>query len=491
MSVSPLPPERGSMGAGLSATNAPSVALPLRFVLAGLLAFVIGLSLLLMHPEILTTYHYNQRVIATTHLFVLGWILTAAMGAVYQLVPVALETKLHSERMARWQFVFHIVGVAGMVWMFWRWDMKQVGHFGSALAVGVVLFVYNIARTLARVPRWNVIATSVTSMLIWLSLTVTAGLAIDAAKCAYDPDSSAAGGAAFSPAINGLKIVARLVGKFDPIGAMHAHAHIGVVGVFMILIVGVSYRLVPMFTLSELQSHRRASSSVMLLNAGLVGAFVTILLRSPARPIFAGLMLAGLTIYLIELRAILAARKRRRLDWGLKGFLVGVGLLVPVAILGVVLSLPSLTMTQTVGQLENAYGFLALLGTITLAIQGMLYKIVPFIVWYCRYSKQIGVGPVPSLSDLYSERIQVLGLAFYCLGLTITTAAIVMSHSLMARWGCAALAAGTALFAINMLIILGHLLRRTTAHQPRPFKPAPTDRPSLQGFRRSAPLTCL
>ncbi len=140
----------------------------------------------------LATYHYNQYVIAATHLFVLGWITTIVMGAMYQLVPVALETKLYSERLARWQFMFHLVGFSGMVWMFWTWDMKHVGHFGWVLAVGVGLFVYNIARTLLRVPRWNVIATAVASALAWLSLAVLAGLMIAAGKCSYESTSALA-----------------------------------------------------------------------------------------------------------------------------------------------------------------------------------------------------------------------------------------------------------------------------------------------------------
>ena len=32
-----------------------------------------------------------------------------------------------------------VLGVAGMVWTFWVWDMKQVGHFGTVLALGVGL----------------------------------------------------------------------------------------------------------------------------------------------------------------------------------------------------------------------------------------------------------------------------------------------------------------------------------------------------------------
>lgn len=447
----------GANPGSLSTANAPAITLPLRFIVTGLLAFVTGLVLLLLRPEILTTYHYNQHVIATTHLFVLGWLCTVVMGSVYQLVPVALETKLHSERMARWQFVFHTVGFVGMVWMFWRWDMKQVGHFGSVLAVGVVLFVYNIARTLVKVPRWNVVATSVASTLIWLSTTVLAGLAIAAAKCAYDPDSSAAAGAAFAPAITGLKAIASVVSKFDPIGAMHAHAHVGVLGVFIVLIVGVSYRLVPMFTLSELQSPRRAMASVLLLNAGLLGAFVSVLTRSNTRPLFAGVMLAALALYFIELRAVLRARKRRKLDWGVRGFLTGVCLLLPLSVLGVVLSWPTLPLTQFVGQLENVYGLVALLGTVTLAIQGMLYKIVPFIVWYSRYSRQIGRAPVPALSDLYSARLQVAGLITYCVGLVTCAAATLCSHAPVARAGAGIMIAGTVVFLVNVLKIMSHM----------------------------------
>src|SRR5215217_704454 len=96
-------------------TAPSSVRLPLAFMLAGLLALTTGVGWLVVRPSILSTYHYNQSVIALTHLFVLGWICSIVMGAMYQLVPVALETKLYSERLAKWQFAFHLVGFIGMV----------------------------------------------------------------------------------------------------------------------------------------------------------------------------------------------------------------------------------------------------------------------------------------------------------------------------------------------------------------------------------------
>jgi cbb3-type cytochrome oxidase subunit 1 len=439
--------------------HAPSVNLPLRFMVTGMLSLLTGVILLVLRPEMLATYHYNQYVIATTHLVVLGWICTIVMGAMYQLVPVALETRLHSERLAIWQFTFHLVGFSGMVWMFWTWNMKQVGHFGAVLMVGVGLFIYNIARTLLRVPRWNVIATAVASALGWLSLAVCAGLTIAVGKCSYESSSVLAPGNPIGVLLHGLKSVATFTARFDQIGAMHAHAHLGALGVFVMLIVGISYKLVPMFTLSELQNPRRALASVALLNAGVLGSFVTILLRHPFKFAFALIVVAGLACYGLEMITILRARKRRALDWGLKSFLTAISLLAPLSLLALILSWPGLPLTTLTGRLENLYGFLALAGVVSFAIIGMFYKIIPFLVWYGSYSTHIGLRKVPSLAELYSPDLQALGYWTYVAGLTVTTTAILLGHAAAVTCGCALLALSLAALGLNVAKILSHLVR--------------------------------
>jgi hypothetical protein len=152
-------------GPGWPGANVLNIRVPLLFILAGITSLLVAISLIFLRPEVLTTYHYNQYVIAITHLIVLGWIGSVVMGAMYQLVPVALETRLFSQKLAGLQFALHLVGFCGMVWMFWTWNMKQVGHFGSVLGLGVLLFIYNLFRTLLRVPRWNVVATAIASTL--------------------------------------------------------------------------------------------------------------------------------------------------------------------------------------------------------------------------------------------------------------------------------------------------------------------------------------
>ena len=440
-----------------------SVSLPLRFVLTGMASLFLGVLLLTLRPDLLATYHYNQFIIAVTHLFTLGFASSVIMGAMYQLVPVALETRLYSERLAKWQFVFHLVGVAGMVWMFWRWDMKQVGHFGSVFAVGVALFAWNILRTLLRVPRWNPIAAAVACALGWLGLTVAVGLALAAAKCAYPDEPSSAAARAVAPALVALKALAGFVARFDQMAAMHTHAHLGGAGFMLMLIVGFSYRLVPMFTLSEVRSWRRVRWSIGLLNVGLALTCVGTLLRHPLKFFGALVIAAGLTIYLIEITAMLRARQRRVLDWGLRYFATALTMLGAAGLLGVALSWPKLKLTPFTGQLENAYGFAFLVGVVALAILGMLYKIIPFLVWQARYSPLIGRQKVPALADLYSPRLQVAGYWTFLAGLLAVITATVAGSERAMPWGCGLLLLSLGVFLLNTISILRHLVRPRSA----------------------------
>lgn len=439
--------------------NAPSVRLPLAFILTGLTALCVGVSWLIASPPVLSTYHYSPFAIAATHLFVLGWICSVVMGAMYQLVPVALETKLHSQRLAQVHFLCHAIGFVGMVWMFRASNMKQVGHFGSVMALGVGLFVYNIARTLLKTPKWTVVASAITAALGWLSLGVTMGLCIAAAKCLSEEMDAASNPSWLGGGGRSLQAIGRFMQHFDAISAMHAHAHLGGIGFFIMLIAGVSYKLVPMFTLSEIQSHRRAALSVALLNIGLAGSFVTILRRSPWKLTFALVTIAALTLYGIELAAILRARKRRVLDWGVKTFLTGVGFLLPLAPLAIVLSWPTLPLNAFTGQLENLYGFLALIGAVSLALIGMLYKIIPFLVWFGVYSKKVGFAKVPALADLYSQQLQIAGYFSFLGGLAVISAGIVAASGQAIRVGGIVLASSVMTLLLNVALMLAHFVR--------------------------------
>lgn len=461
---------------GSPAVKPASTRLPLLFACTGLLALAAGVTCLTLRPDLLAEYHYNQHVVAVTHLMVLGWILTVVMGSMYQLVPVALEARLHSERLAAVQYLLHLVGFVGMVWMFWVWNMKQVGHFGSILAAGVGLFVYNIIRTLRHVPRWNVTATAVSAALVWITLTIVAGLSLATAKCVGDFESGAPQAGSVGTLLSALKSLAGTLARLDAISMMHAHAHLGAVGCFAVLIVGVSYKLVPMFTLSEVQNTPRAVLSVLLLNIGLAGSIPAMVWQSPWKLLFAVVMATGLVFFGWELRAILRARKRRVLDWGLRYFLTSLVMFLPVSLLGLILAWPGLTLNTFTGRLENLYGLLGFLGIITFAILGMLYKIIPFLVWFSCYSGLIGKTRVPTLSELYSTRLQAVGYWFYLAGMVATSVGILSAGEWNIRVGCGLLVVAVATMLINVVKMLSHFLH-TSSPLPMTAQPRVSPQP--------------
>lgn len=419
---------------GLAGMQAAAVRLPLCFVLTGVLSLLVSAGALLAQPELLAMYHYTPHLIAITHLFVLGFICSIVMGAMYQLVPVTLETQLFSERLVKFQFAAHVIGFVGMVWAFWNFNMAMVGVFGSVVTLGVGLFVFNLACTLTKVRRWNTIKFGITSALLWLSATVAAGLFVTASKF-------------------------WTIFAFQSLAAMHAHAHLGVVGVFVLMIVTVSYKLVPMFTLSELQSERRAWASVALINIGLVGIFITVLFQEPFKPLFALVTISGFILYGWEMIAILRARNRRVLDWGMKYFLTAIGLLLPLSILALALTWSGLPVNAVTMQLESVYGLLGMIGLVGLAILGMLYKIVPFLVWFHSYSRHIGRAKVPALADMYSVRLQIAGFWTFLTGLAGLSVATAWSHAAGIRWGGGLLVLSLAIFALNMGKMLAHFVR--------------------------------
>jgi hypothetical protein len=433
----------------ITAANAPSASLPLRFIIAGLLALGIAGAWLVVNPSLITEYHYGPQPVAFTHLVLLGFGLSVVMGVLYQLGPVALDVKLYSERLARFQSWLHLIGVPGMVCMFLKWDFKQIGHFGSVFGIGVILFVYNMARTLARIPRWTPIAFGIATGIGWMLVTMSAGLFIACAKC--------------WPSLS----------SFAPLPQMHAHAHLGLLGIFITLIVAVSYRLVPMFAVSKVQSSRRAAWSIALLNLGVASVATTILFQSPWKIGAALITISGLALFNVELRAILRAGARPKLDWGMRHFITGMSLITPTATLSLALCLPGVPVSP---HLENVYAVFGLFGVLLFALIGILYKILPFFVWFHRYGSEIGRSKVPQLADMYSAPLQAFGYALHIAALFLVAGAAAFGSRPLSSFGCALFASSLLTLGINVVSILRHLSRR------RPLEPLTTLRPAVSAL---------
>ena len=448
-----------TVAAGPATVHAPTLAVPLSFILFGLACLAGSVLLIILRPSVLSTYHYNQYVVAATHLALLGWIGSVVFGALYQLVPVALETRLFSERLAFAHLLLHLVAVPGMVWSFWQWNLKHVGHWASAFAVGVALLLFNVGWTAVRSRKWNPVSAGVACAIGWLMLAVTVGLALAAAKCSYESIERLSASNPLAITLRGLEAVALFVARFDQMSLMHTHAHLGALGCFVLLLMTLSLKLLPMFLLSPARSGRRAWWILALFNLGLAGLVLTMATRSPWKPLFTGTLLAALLLYGLEVRALLRLRKRLVVDPPLRTFLWSLAVFVPLAALAAPLSWPGLPLTARTGQLENLYGFLAVFGLISAAILGMLFKILPFLIWHRVYSGFLGRMRVPNLADMYHVGLVRVGGATHVAGGVVVSAGILLPDAATVRWGGVMLAVAVLLHCANYARVVSHGLR--------------------------------
>jgi hypothetical protein len=410
--------------------------LPLAFISFGLGGLATAAVVLTRIPEILALPHVHPHVVALAHIWMLGFFVPIACGAVYQLAPVALGTTLVSERLGWWHFWLHLVGVPGMVASFWIWDMKWLGHFGMLVATGIGFFSANVWRTVKCARRPGVVSTSLVLAAVWVLLTVIAGLVLAANRFW-----------GFLP--------------LDPLALLRAHAHLGLVGFFLTLIQGVSFQLVPMFTLAEVRDWTTAKrglwlsqTGLLILEPGLAWSWAWI------SAVGAALITAGVASSARALLPVIATRKKRRIDPGLGAFFIGAGTLVLAAIAGLALVAPRSPWGSAPGGFSAMiYGVLVIAGGLLPCTAGMLCKIVPFLTWMRAYGPKLGRAKTPSANALNSPRLEKVAFALQLLALLPLLAGIWTLNTDSIRIGAWLLAAGLFLFLADMVGVMRHIWR--------------------------------
>ncbi len=426
---------------GLRPSLGPSIGVPLRYVATAQAAFLLAVTWALFHAEDLADHYYLSHTFALTHLLTLGWISMAIMGAAYQLVPVALEAQLYSQRIARWQYWLMLLGAIGMVAHFWTGHFSGMAWSAGLVFVAVLLFAWNMGATLWRLPRWGVVAKHVAASVAFFLATAVVGnlMALD-------------------------KVLGFWPGEV--LNILHAHVHLAALGWVTMMIFGVAYRLIPMFTLAADTDDRAPTWQFWIFTAGVAGLYPSVLLGSRLQVFFALLVSAGVGLFVYQILRIAREGKKPVLDWGVRTALAALGYLVALVPVGLGFAAGLLPEGEFVSRLAFAYGFLGLVGWVSLTIIGMMHKIVPFLVWFHRYSDLVGVEPVPALHQLYSEAWQRRGFWLLHAGVLGTAAGLLAASPWGIRGGLAVLAAAAWIFGINMLSIYRHLWRRPPAASP-------------------------
>ena len=416
------------IGPRLGQGRAPAVTLPLRYLVAAAIAFLVATGGVPWLATELAGHYYHPRILALTHTVALGWITLAIVGASYQLIPIVLERPLWSERLARWQFLVLAAGIVGMVAHFYIGHWAGLPWAAGVVGLGVALHLVNVTLTVRGVGRWGFTPWLVAGAHVGLGLTVLFGL-----------------GLALSPAWR--------LWSWDALAAVHAHLHLALLGWVAPMVIGVAARVVPMFLLAPEPGGRLGLVQLGGLGLG-VPAVVVGLLAVPALLLPGALLLAAaLAAHAVWVGAMVRRRKRPALDWGLRFVLTGTVFLLPATAMGLALALGWLSGPRA----ALAYVVLAFGGWVSLSIVGMMLKIVPFLTWHRTYAPQAGRGPVPTLAQLGWPAAEGTAYAFLTGGTVVLAAAVATGSPAWARAAGALLTLGALAFAATLGHVLSHL----------------------------------
>ncbi len=415
-------------GPGTSAGKSPSPTLPLCYLVTAAAAFVLSCAAVpALAPE-LAGHYYHPHLAALTHTLTLGWITLSIMGASYQLIPIVLERRVWSERLARWQFWILAIGIAGMVAHFYIGGWPGLLMAAVMVGAGVAMHLVNVALTLRSVDRWSFTARFIAMAHAGLGLTVVFGLVLGADR-----------------------IWKFLPGSFFP--TLHAHFHLALLGFVAPMVMGVAARVYPMFLLAPEPSGWPERVQFWGLALG-VPAVVAGLLGAPALVGPAAIVVAAAAAaHVTWVWRMARDRKRPALDWGLRFVLTGSVFLIAAVAMGLGLAFNILSGPRA----ALAYAVLALGGWVSLTIVGMMLKIIPFLVWYRVYSPQVGRSRVPTLAQLGWPAAEGLAYALFTGGVAALASALTTGHAQLIGAAGVILAAGAVCFAAAVARVLHHM----------------------------------
>jgi hypothetical protein len=421
----------------------PSPALPLRYAVTAVAAFVLAAAgVPWLAPE-LAGHYYHPRVLALTHVVTLGWITLTIMGASYQLIPIVLERPVWSERLARWQFALFIVGVVGVVGHFFLGAWSGLVWAAALVGVAVAMHLVNAALSVRGVARWTFTARLVVLALAGLGFTALFGLALGVDK----------------------------VARFLPgalLANLHAHVHLAILGWVLPMVIGVAARVYPMFLLAREPGGWPGHVQLLGLALGVPAVVVGVLAQAPAiTGPGAAAVAAAVAAHLVWIAGMARSRKRPALDWGLRFALAGAAYLVPSMVLGLGFALDLISGPR----LGLAYAVLVLGGWVSLTIAGMLLKIVPFLVWYRAYGPHVGRRAVPTLAQLGWPAAEAVAFALMVPGMAALAVAVAAGEAAWIRLAGLVVAAGAVAFAVVVGGALQHLVPGRVDQLPAPAAP--------------------
>ena len=392
--------------------------------------FIIGAFFYLMSVVYLFTFsvenfhHLDIKILSFIHLFLLGFVMMVIFGAMAQLVPVVLEVGHFAVELfyAIWPLlsIGTLMMVGGFVYL-----PALLPYGGTIVLVSMMVFVFEIFLTMKKVEKFNVVMSS-----IFISNTFL-----------------------FFGIIFGLVMALGYAGVVDvDINALlRSHVFLVIGGYISITIMGLSTVLLPMFGLSHGFSKKPLYVALSLMSLAVVLVVISSFIKLSIIEYMAYILATiSLVVYFYLVYIIYKTRARKENDIYSKSMIFAYfSMLVALA-----LAVGYLFTSQESYLLASAWLFF--FGFFGFAITGHMYKIVPFLVWFERYSPLVGKQKVPMLADMLPKQSSSAQLTFTVFGVLSITLALLLQNEMLIKAGASFLSFGAVAFLRTILYMINY-----------------------------------
>lgn len=357
---------------GLSVDQAPPISVPLRFFLtAPLFGIIAGILIFINDVDVLMS-RFSPQSIVVTHVMVIGFLSFVMFGALVQMLPVLAGVKIPKVKTIG--NLSHLLIFLGLLMMLFG----MLGNISKMTLVSSVLLgsgflILIISMLIAFRGVVNVTA-SVRAMITSLSFALIITL------------------------IGTHLLSSHGLGKFSSHHLLFANIHSvwAIFGFAGILIIGVTFQVLPMFYVAPRFKRFCKQKVVWLITSGLV-LWLALNIFLDSYSTIAKIWIA-LFFWAFSTTVFLKMRSRRRPVSD-----VTVWYWVSASIF-MTLGTFAWVIDDFLGEKYIVLVSLLIGGGFILSImQGMLYKIVPFLVWFHLNAK--GYMSIPTMNDMINKKL--------------------------------------------------------------------------------------